>query len=228
MNDGTPESAAQPASRIEAPHRPPMRDDEEWVNALTHGFAAVMTLGLGGWLIYKAGQVEAGLAVACTAYIASAFGTFLCSTLSHVFLTQPLLGTLRAWDQAMIYAMISGTYTPIIYWHAPDRIRPWLLIAIWVAAFLGIFTKLIGRHRINNVTTVGYLLLGWLPAFPMWNAVPLKLALWTLLGGVLYSLGVVVLINDRKRPYLHAVWHLLVMTAALTHYLTIDWYVVDG
>jgi len=209
-------------SRCDAPVRP----DEEWANAATHTVASVATVLLGGVLIASASERGIGLAVACVVYTVSVLATFLFSTLSHAILRQPLLNTLRAWDQAMIYGMIAGTYTPIVYRFAPDSVRWPLLGAIWVAALAGITGKLVLRHRINNITTAGYLLLGWLPAVPMAGHVPTAVAWGMLLGGVLYSLGVVVLINDAKVKYLHAFWHMMVMTAALSHYLTISWYVV--
>lgn len=203
-----------------------MRHDEEWANALTHGFSALTALVLGSWLVFEALTRSSGLALACAAYITSVFATFLCSTLSHVILRQPMLNTLRAWDQAMIYSMISGTYTPIVYRFAPDSVRVPLLIAIWVAAFAGMAAKLLLKHRVNNVTTISYLLLGWLPALPLWGHVPTGLGIGMLVGGVLYSLGVVVLINDGKLKYLHALWHLFVMSAAYCHFWSIQRYVV--
>jgi hemolysin III len=47
-----------------------------------------------------------------------------------------------------------------------------------------------------------------------------------LAGGVLYTVGVLFLMNDRKFPYLHAIWHLFVMLAAAFHYYAILRYVV--
>ena len=101
-----------------------------------------------------------------------------------------------------------------------------LLIAIWIAAFAGIAGKLLLRHRVNNVATVSYLLLGWLPAIPLYGQVPSGLGWGMLAGGVLYSLGVLVLLNDSRTKYLHVVWHLFVIFAAATHFLAISWYVV--
>ena len=205
----------------------PIRHDEEWANALTHGLGALTALVLGCWLVSDALDQSVGLALACATYTASVFTTFSCSALSHAILRQPLLNTLRSWDQAMIYGMISGTYTPIIYRFAPEGIRDPLLLAIWVAALTGIAGKLLLKHRVNNVTTVTYLLLGWLPAIPLYGHVPSILGWGMLLGGVLYSLGVVVLINDSKFKYLHVVWHLFVMTAALCHFVVIQHYVLS-
>jgi hemolysin III len=45
---------------------------------------------------------------------------------------------------------------------------------------------------------------------------------------VLYTVGVVFLIFDSKVKYMHAGWHLSVMTAATVHYLGILFYVVNA
>ncbi|MGB7326869.1 MAG: hemolysin III family protein [Rubripirellula sp.] len=196
----------------------PIKPDQEWANALTHGLAALGSVVMGYFLIRQAATVSTGMMIACLAYITSVFGTFFCSTLSHVIFRQPLLDKLRAWDQAMIYTMISGTYTPIVYLYCPDSMRIGLLVAIWVAAAAGFLTKVAVRHRINSIGTVSYLLLGWLPSLPLVGHVPGDLVGWMVAGGVLYTLGVGFLVNDSRIRYLHAVWHLFVMAAAGCHY----------
>lgn len=203
----------------------PVKLDQEWANALTHGLAAVAAVVLGTHLAIVANEISVGLVVACIAYAASVVGTFLCSTLSHSILRQPLLNHLRAWDQAMIYLMIAGTYTPIVFRYAPDQTRTPLLVAIWVAALVGFITKVAVKHRINSIGTVSYLLLGWLPAIPLAGHTPMPLAMSMLAGGVLYSLGVVFLVNDSKFRYAHAIWHLFVIAAATTHWYGVLYYV---
>lgn len=205
---------------------PPWQEDQEWANALTHGVAAAVTLMIGGYMISLAASRSTGMVYACFAYVASAFATFLCSTLSHVIRHQPLLNTMRAWDQAMIYAMISGTYTPIVYRYAADEILLPLLVAIWAAAAAGFVTKVALRHRVNSIGSISYLLLGWLPAIPLAGQVPSGLAWSMLAGGVMYSVGVILLLNDSRLRYLHAGWHICVMTAAMIHYFGILYYVV--
>ncbi len=209
-------------------HSPPIQPEQEWANALTHGIAAIAWTILSAWLVMRASQVSTGLAIACAAYGASVVGTFTCSTLSHVFLERPLLDRYRAWDQAMIYLMIIGTYTPITYQFAAPESRPWLLTAMWGFALWGFANKAILNHRIHSISTVTYLLLGWLPAIPLYGRVKMDLFLYVLAGGVIYSLGVLFLINDRRVKYFHAVWHLMVMAASILHLLGIVWYVVDA
>lgn len=198
--------------------------DEEWVNSLTHGIGVALSCLAAVFLIHKATQVGVGYTLACSAYMLAVAGTFLASMLSHTFLRQPLLDTLRAWDQAMIYTMISGTYTPIIYRFAPDNIRTPLLIAVWGAAALGFSLKILVRHRINSIGTISYLLLGWLPALPILNNLPSSLTRWMLLGGIVYSLGTILLVNDHRLKYLHASWHISVIAAAFCHFIGIYWY----
>ena len=133
----------------------------------------------------------------------------------------PLLIQLRAWDQAVIYTMIAGTYTPLIYQFADDSVRLWLLGAVWIAAGYGFLGKVALKHRVNSISTVTYLALGWLPVIPLIGRVPRTVVMWMFIGGVLYTVGVAFLVNDRKVRYMHVVWHLFVIMAALAHYWTI-------
>lgn len=204
----------------------PLQPDQEWANALTHGIATLSSVVMGMYLVLAAQTGQPGLSTACVTYSLSVFGTFFFSTLSHLVRRQPWLNTMRAYDQAMIYLMISGTYTPIVFQYAGDASRNPLLWAIWIAAGLGFFKKVALRYRINSIGTYTYLLLGWLPAIPLASEVPTGLVRWMLAGGILYTVGVVFLMNDRKLPYLHACWHLCVMLAATCHFYGILQYVV--
>jgi len=209
-----------------AVHEPPVQPEQEWANAVTHGLATLVWCGLGVWLVFEAGKVSVGLSIACVAYVIGAVGTFLCSTLSHVFFHRPWLDRFRAWDQAMIYWMIIGTYTPITFVYAPEGYRDVLLWAMWIPAMCGFLSKAVFQYRIHSISTVSYLLLGWLPAIPLYGQVPRELGLMMLAGGVAYSVGVIFLINDRRVRYFHALWHLMVLTASLVHLIGIAWYVV--
>lgn len=217
----------QPVPLIGYDDSPPIQPEQEWANALTHGVATVTWIGLSVWMVLRAAEVSTALAIACAAYGASVVGTFLCSTLSHTFLQRPLLDRLRAWDQAMIYLMIIGTYTPITWQFADPRYRLILLAAMWALAFWGFANKAILNHRIHSISTVTYLLLGWLPAIPLYGRVSMPLFLYVLAGGVIYSLGVLFLINDQRVKYFHAAWHLMVITASIVHLTGIVRYVID-
>ncbi len=200
------------------PHAPPLQLDQEWANALTHGIGVAAALIAGVYLVSLSGERTTGLMIACVIYVSATLGTYLFSTLSHIVRRQPLLNTLRAWDQAMIYTMIAGTYTPLTIRFASDPTRTLLLVVMWVAAAIGFLTKVAIRHRVNSSGTISYLLLGYLPAMVLASQVPLVISLWMLAGGVVYTIGVVFLINDYKIRYLHAAWHVMVLLASACHF----------
>lgn len=201
----------------EIPH-PSRQHDQEWANALTHGVGAAVTMLAGCYLLSVAGVESAGMMAACVVYIVGTLSTYLFSTLSHVVRSQPLLNTMRAWDQAMIYVMIAGTYTPLAVKFAPEPTRTLLLTAMWVAAGSGFVSKVLLRHRVNAAGTISYLLLGYLPAVLLASQVPTAIGGWMVAGGIVYTIGVVLLLNDTKLRYLHAGWHLMVILASALHF----------
>jgi hemolysin III len=210
----------------EASHDAPIKPDEEWANALTHAVATVASIVGGMALTIAAAKINFGMAVACGVYMTGVTATFLSSTLSHRFLDQPWLNTFRAWDQAMIYAMIAGTYTPLTCAYATSWWRVVVLVAMWSAAFYGIAKKLLRRHRINSISPVGYIMLGWMPAAALFHVTPWDIGGMMLAGGVGYTAGVYFLMNDSRRRYNHAIWHVFVMASALVQYVGI-WMVLD-
>lgn len=215
-----------PVRPTPADDSPPIHPGQEWANALTHGVAAVAWIVIAVWMIDRAAEISTGLAIACAAYAFGVIGTFVCSTLSHTFLKRPWLDHFRAWDQAMIYFMIIGTYTPITYAYANPDYRWIYLTLMWAAAIAGFVNKAIRKHRIHSISTWTYLAMGWLPAIPLIGNVPLGLFGIVFAGGVTYSVGVIFLINDRKIPYMHALWHVTVMSASLVHLVGIVMYVL--
>ena len=195
----------------------PVQPDQEWANALTHGLASIAAVLVGGFLLslVPAGRVD--MTIAVIVYTLAAAGTFVCSTVSHLVRRQPLLDTVRAWDQAMIYLMIVGTYTPIVVQFAPASYRAILIAALWLAAGWGFVAKVGRKHRVNSISTVSYVALSWLPAIALGPTTPRVVAAWMLLGGLVYMAGIVFLLLDQRVKYFHAAWHLFVMTASGCH-----------
>ena len=206
---------------------PPIRLEQEWANAWTHGLAAAAGVVGAGAIVWHTAIGPWGRMLSCLAFVIPAIAVFVASALSHTFINDHArLKRFRAWDQGLIYAMISGTYTPLVYEFADSNARVWVIIAIWVAAAIGFHSKVFAKYRINSIGTATYLALGWLPALALVGRVPGIVMFWMALGGVIYTLGVVVLKNDHRVRYLHAVWHLFVVAAAGCHYWAIYRYIV--
>lgn len=69
---------------------------------------------------------------------------------------------MQRFDHSMIYILIAGTYTPICL-IMPDHAWGWsILIIIWFLAIGGIFIKMFGIHIKDWISTMIYILMGWL------------------------------------------------------------------
>jgi len=229
VHQSADQSPAGAARHVLEPHTAPLLLEEEWANALTHASAALVWM-FGAVLMARA-AISQSLATTlfCLVFVLSAVSVFSASALSHHLLHCPrLLNRLRAWDQGLIYAMISGTYTPLIWQFASPSVRAPLLVAIWVAAAIGFHSKVFASHRINGIGTITYLLLGWVPALGLIGKVPGAVLFWMTAGGLIYTFGVVLLMNDKRIKYLHAGWHVCVVVAASCHFWAIYRYVATA
>jgi len=127
---------------------------------------------------------------------------------------------LRRLDQATIFVMIAGTYTPFGLVALGGVLGHALLALVWIAAVVGVVLKLWHPHWLDTRRSVAlYLALGWcaLPALGPLAATlgPATLALVGL-GGVLYSLGVIFHLWTTL-PFHNAIWHGFVVAAAGCH-----------
>jgi hemolysin III len=130
---------------------------------------------------------------------------------------------LQRLDHAAIFLMIAGTYTPITLLGVGGRWGWGLFATVWAGALAGAALKLLAPARIARADILLYLLLGWLGVLaigPLLEALPaLDLGL-LLLGGLLYSLGVLVHLATRLRFHT-ALWHGCVLAAAACHYAVV-------
>jgi len=138
-------------------------------------------------------------------------------------------------DHAAIFLLIAGSYTPYCVLGLDGAWRVWMLVAIWVVAALGILMKLY-RTDLHVLSGVMYLGLGWAAviASPQFVRVlsPATLTL-TVAGGLLYSLGALVLATHRPGLYprtfgYHELWHAATAAAAACHYVAVLLILIDA
>jgi hemolysin III len=159
--------------------------------------------------------------VATLVYGASLTAVYAASTLSHAIQEPRRKQFFRILDQAVIYCLIAGTYTPFILTYLPPE-RKWaVLAAVWVFALWGFVSKAFLKHRIEAVVIANYVLLGWLPAMAMIGLLPLDCVLWMACGGILYTVGSLFLVLDQRVPFFHATWHAFVLLASVCHFFAV-------
>jgi hemolysin III len=132
-------------------------------------------------------------------------------------------GFLRQLDHAVIFLMIAGTYTPFTTCRLHGVWAIGMTATVWTGAVTGAVMKLISPRRVERVSIVAYLALGWtilVGMRPMLGSVDARTAVLIGVGGVLYSAGVGFHLW-RALPFQKAIWHSFVLVAASCHYAAI-------
>jgi hemolysin III len=109
---------------------------------------------------------------------------------------------LRRMDEAAIFLMIAGSYTPFTTQRFEGAWAIGFTVLVWTVALAGVFAKLVAP-RISDAFWSGvYVLFGWLAVIalkPMMDTVhPVALAL-LVIGGLIYTGGVLVFISPKMR-----------------------------
>jgi hemolysin III len=127
-------------------------------------------------------------------------------------------------DKAVIYLSIAGTYTPVSLLLVGHDAAAALLAFVWVVALAGVV--LVWRWpRVRGVGVGLQIGLGWVGLVLLPRL--LHLDRWALLlgvaGGVLYTVGVVVLLRRRPDPDprvfgYHEIWHAFTVVAGACHW----------
>lgn len=137
----------------------------------------------------------------------------------------PTKWMLRRLDHSAIYVLIAGTYTPFATQLRPPAVAAALLVGIWATAAVGIVLKLLLPGRLDGLSILLYLALGWsgvLVSEALINSLAPS-TLWPIgVGGILYTIGVAFHLWSALR-FQNAIWHGFVLVAAAVHY----WAVLD-
>ena len=127
-----------------------------------------------------------------------------------------------AFDHCAIFAMIAGTYTPILLLAFPEPIGIQLTIGEWALAAAGIAIRL-KTGRLHWTMIPLFLAMGWagfLWSDEMFAGLGAAGATLLLAGGVVYTAGLVFYLW-RTLPFGHALWHAFVVGGFGCHYAAI-------
>jgi hemolysin III len=160
----------------------------------------------------------AGLSV----YSIGLVGTFVASASYNFVNRMRLKEILRRIDHAVIFVMIAGSYTPFGL-KIGGSTGVILLIAVWSIALFGVVAKLTYPRKLDRISILLYLAQGWCVLFaidPLVEAVPSGSINLLLLGGSLYTAGIIFHLLDRL-PFHNVIWHIFVLAGAITQYAAI-------
>ena len=86
-------------------------------------------------------RVDIRDALACGIYATTLMAMYFVSALSHAVRRPQQKELLRAWDQGLVYLLIVGTYTPLVWKFVPSPILWPALLLTWGAALAGFASK---------------------------------------------------------------------------------------
>ncbi|RYE10004.1 MAG: hemolysin III family protein [Hyphomicrobiales bacterium] len=190
-------------------------------DGVVHGIGLVVALSLGTLLI-----VFAAMGSARTELPAIILYVVTLLTVLGVSLAFNLAGPMSALrrvmarlDQAAIFLLIAGTYTPFLAVIGGTPAGQLMTVLVWGAALVGMALKLIVPERFGRLAILLYLGIGWsgvlvfqtlvatLPAMTMWLIVA---------GGIAYSAGIIFHLWDRLK-FQNVLWHIFVVAGASLH-----------
>jgi hemolysin III len=161
--------------------------------------------------------------VVVSVYVVGLLAMLSLSATYNLWPVSPTKWLLRRFDHSAIYVLIAATYTPIIAEMKQSVFAIALLTGVWCIAIVGVVLKLFWPGRFDRLSVGLYLAMGWSGLMlydTVVTALP-KLALWfVLLGGALYSLGVIFHAWRRLR-FQNVIWHCFVLLGAACHYTAV-------
>ncbi len=207
---------------------------KEPFNGLSHLIGAYLAL-IGTAVLVSASWDDAPKRLSLAIYGASLTAMLASSAAYHSIRCSPdRVRRFRKIDHASIYVLIAGTYTPLCF-NLFSGFWNWgLLSIIWTIAILGMIGKGLYISQSDWFFVSIYLGAGWfsvLAAGEILRVLPAGAILWLVGGGLLYTVGAILMAGKRLdfMPGVfghHEVWHLFVAGAAFCHFMLMLQYVV--
>lgn len=197
---------------------------EKVADGVVHG-VGLGAAGVGGLvlLIFSIWNHDVPLAVVTGLYACCLIAMLACSTIYNLTRPSRARPFLRRLDEAGIFLMIAGSYTPFTTLRFEGVWAISMTLLVWSLALGGVVGKLFVRGIPDKLWTGVYVAFGWVALIalkPMINGVgPVSLAL-LVIGGLIYTMGAVLYHMDRL-PFRRAIWHTHVVCGAAVHFAAI-------
>lgn len=203
---------------------------EERINIISHAGGLVLSTAALLLMLVRAGQYgNAWHVVSAGIFGASLMGLYAASTFYHSAREPELRKRLRIVDHATIYVLIAGTYTPFTLITLNGPIGWAIFGVVWGLASIGIVLKLFHTGKFNLLSTLMYVLMGWVIVFavkPLINFLSAEGLFWLIAGGLAYTLGAI-LYSIRKIKFNHAIFHIFVLIGSTCHFVSVYFYVLQ-
>jgi len=215
--DMTIAKAASPSLR----HYP--TDAARLSDLIVHVVGLTLAIAGGGVMFgFAIATGRAGLIAAISIYALGVIA-MLSFSLSYNFAPADKRAGRNKFDHAGIFLMIGASYTPFTTQSLTGAWSWTMTSLVWSIVGLCVLAKLLEVKLPRKFWIAIYVALGWfvvVALLPLIAALPTASLVLLLLGGIIYSIGVVFHVN-RSLTHAKAVWHGHVVTAAALHWAAI-------
>jgi len=206
---------------------------EERFNMITHivgggmGFIALIACVIVAAFNQNVMGVISGIIYGCMVIL-----LFTMSSVYHGLKIGQPKRVFRVLDHCTIYLLIAGTYTPILMTRFREvyPVDAWIMFGIiWGLAIIGITLTAIDRKKFMPFALFCYIGMGWAAVIRTPRLVAVLGAPFFVLivvGGGLYTLGVIFYAVGKRRKYMHSIFHLFVNAASILHSVAIATFVM--
>ena len=212
---------------------PAYSQNEELMNMITHitgGAIGVSILVFG--ILIAAGHRDPWAIVSVCIYGATMIWLYAMSSIYHGLPAGRGKKVMQVLDHCTIYALIAGTYTPILL-TAVRPARPALAWTVfgceWGLAALGAALTAVDLKKYRIFSMICYIGMGWfilLALRPTIQAITVPGFLWLLGGGAAYTAGAALYALGKKKPWFHSVFHIFVILGSVLQAICILVYVL--
>ena len=206
---------------------------EEILHAIIHGAGAALAVAATVLLILKTAGTAAIDVVSAALFGASLIILYSASCAYHTScalypesVPSKARELTKKFDHCCIFILIGGTYAPACLSSLGGALGWTVFAIVGGSCAFGFVLNCINVEKFRKISLALYIITGWaiiLVSIPFSKAIGTTGFSFLVLGGILYTLGIVFYKIQSVR-YFHVLWHLFVLSGSIMHYLMIYLY----
>lgn len=203
-------------------------NNEEFWNTITHLFGLILVIIGTPFLFIYDNELTYLSRLSLILFSLGLLLVYLSSTLYHYITEIKLKRKFQIFDHISIYYLILGSYAPVclitLYNHSGLRI----FLIISLLAVIGTCIKIFSKKKIETISLLVYLIMGWLIIFDiqtLFELISFNAKIFLIGSGLSYTIGVFFYYFDRIK-FFHSIWHIFVLNGSLLHYIFVLVYII--
>lgn len=155
-------------------------------------------------------------------------------TYHGIISSDKVINFLQKLDHSMIFVLIAGSYAPFCLISLRNSFGKPMLAIMFTLAVLGILFKLCWFNCPRWLETSMFIGMGWVSIFmlkPLCANLPSMSIFWLVLGGVLYTIGVIIYGAKPQKLKIgnfrfHEIFHIFIILGSVCHFISVFFYVI--